>query len=164
MGIAGDHENPKLIEAYVRTIAAYNKHGNMVGVGGLHARMDLIERFCRLGTRWIMAAADGSLLIAAATKKAAEMAGLNSILTGATNGNQWQIPSIDISIVSGARQEKVLVRVWQSIILDQRDSQRTELIVTSSLLVLSDRERSIHGSNYGAIRIFIKKRHDGAAR
>lgn len=88
MGIAGDYENPKLEEAYVRTIAACNKHGKWVGVGGLHARMDLIERFCRLGARWVMAAADGPLLVSAATKKAAEMADLNSILTAATNGKQ----------------------------------------------------------------------------
>lgn len=40
MGIEGDYENPKLIESYVRTIAACNRHGNWVGVGGLHARMD----------------------------------------------------------------------------------------------------------------------------
>lgn len=40
MGIAGDYESRKLIEAYVRTIAACNKHGKWVGFGGLRARMD----------------------------------------------------------------------------------------------------------------------------
>lgn len=35
-----------------------------------------------------MAAADEPLLIAVATKKAAEMAELNAILTAATNGKQ----------------------------------------------------------------------------
>lgn len=54
--------------------------------------MDLIERFCRLGARWVMAAADGPLLIAAATKKAAEMAGLNSILTATTNWETIENP------------------------------------------------------------------------
>lgn len=88
MGIAGNYENLRLIEPYVRTIAACNKHGKWVGVGGLHALMDLIERLCRLGARWIMAAVDGPLLISAATKKAAEMADLNFILTAATNGKQ----------------------------------------------------------------------------
>lgn len=88
MGIAGNYESPRLIEAYVRTIAACNKLGKWVGVGGLHALMDSIERFCRLGAHWIMAAVDGPLLFSAATKKAAEMADLNFILTAATNGKQ----------------------------------------------------------------------------
>ncbi|KAJ0274558.1 hypothetical protein COL940_009244 [Colletotrichum noveboracense] len=56
------------------------------GVGGLHSRMDLVEKFCQMGARWVMAATDGPLLIAGATKRAAEMASLSVRATSATNG------------------------------------------------------------------------------
>ncbi|CAI0641490.1 unnamed protein product [Colletotrichum noveboracense] len=55
-------------------------------VGGLHSRMDLVEKFCQMGARWVMAATDGPLLIAGATKRAAEMASLSVRATSATNG------------------------------------------------------------------------------
>jgi 2-keto-3-deoxy-L-rhamnonate aldolase RhmA len=81
MGIPGDYENPRLTEAYERTIAACNKHGKWVGVGGLHSRLDLVEKFCKMGARWVMAATDGPLLLGAATKRGAEMAALNASIT-----------------------------------------------------------------------------------
>jgi 2-keto-3-deoxy-L-rhamnonate aldolase RhmA len=77
MGIPGDYENPRLTEVYRRTIAACNKHGKTVGVGGLHARLDLVEKFCEMGARWVMAATDGPLLLGGATKRAAEMSQLS---------------------------------------------------------------------------------------
>lgn len=77
MGIPGDYDNPRLTEVYQKTIDACNKHGKWVGVGGLHSRMDLVEKFCTMGARWVMAATDGPLLLAGATKKAAEMQALS---------------------------------------------------------------------------------------
>ncbi|KAK6842310.1 hypothetical protein PG990_005744 [Apiospora arundinis] len=87
MGIPGDYENPRLTEAYERTIAACNKVGKYVGVGGLHARLDLVEKFCGMGARWVMAATDGPLLLAGASKRGSEMAQLSARVTGAANGN-----------------------------------------------------------------------------
>lgn len=87
MGIPGDYENPRLIEAYERTIAACNKVGKWVGVGGLHARLDLVERFCGMGARWVMAATDGPLLMAGATKAATAMAQINERVAS-TSKNQ----------------------------------------------------------------------------
>ena len=78
MGIPGEYENPRVTGAYERTIAAARKHGKWVGVGGLHARLDLVEKFCRMGARWVMAATDGPLLLGAATKRGKEMAALNA--------------------------------------------------------------------------------------
>lgn len=86
MGIPGDYDNPRLTEAYERTIAACNQHGIWVGVGGLHARLDLVEKFCKMGARWVMAATDGPLLLGAATKRGTEMASLNASITG-SNAN-----------------------------------------------------------------------------
>lgn len=87
MGIPGDYENPRLSDAYERTIAACNRRGKWVGVGGLHARMDLVEKFCQMGARWVMAATDGPLLIAGATKRASEMASLSARATAMGNGS-----------------------------------------------------------------------------
>ncbi|KAF4345845.1 hypothetical protein FBEOM_221 [Fusarium beomiforme] len=89
MGISGDYENPRVTEAYERTIAACKKHGKWLGVGGLHARLDLVEKFCKMGARWVMAATDGPLLLGAATKRGAEMAALNAAVTKSqqTNGH-----------------------------------------------------------------------------
>ncbi|OBS23172.1 hypothetical protein FPOA_03728 [Fusarium poae] len=96
MGIPGDYENPRLTEAYERTIAACKKHGKWAGIGGLHSRLDLVEKFCKMGARWVMAATDGPLLMGAATKRAGEMSALNASVKAAqtsdastkvTNGN-----------------------------------------------------------------------------
>jgi 2-keto-3-deoxy-L-rhamnonate aldolase RhmA len=87
MGIPGDYENPRLTEAYERTIRACAKHGKWVGVGGLHSRLDLVEKFCGMGARWVMAATDGPLLLGGATKAAASMAAINQKVAGAQNGN-----------------------------------------------------------------------------
>lgn len=81
MGIPGEYENSRLTQAYERTIAACNKHGKWVGVGGLHSRLDLVEKFCKMGARWVMAATDGPLLLGAATKRGTEMASLNASIT-----------------------------------------------------------------------------------
>ncbi|USP82063.1 HpcH/HpaI aldolase [Curvularia clavata] len=84
MGIPGDYENPRLTEVYQKTIDACNKHGKWVGVGGLHSRMDLVEKFCAMGARWVMAATDGPLLLAGATKRASEMQALSQRVTNST--------------------------------------------------------------------------------
>jgi hypothetical protein len=78
MGIPGDYENPRVTEAYQRTINACQKVGKWVGVGGLHSRLDLVDKFCAMGANWVMAATDGPLLLGGATKRAGEMAVLNS--------------------------------------------------------------------------------------
>jgi 2-keto-3-deoxy-L-rhamnonate aldolase RhmA len=84
MGIPGDYENPRLTEVYQKTIDACNKHGKFVGIGGLHARLDLVEKFCVMGARWVMAATDGPLLLGGATKRAAEMSELSQRTKTAT--------------------------------------------------------------------------------
>jgi 2-keto-3-deoxy-L-rhamnonate aldolase RhmA len=86
MGIPGDYENPRLTEAYQRTVDACKKHGKWAGCGGLHARLDLVEKFCAMGVRWVMAATDGPLIMAGATKKAEEMAAVNARVMAQNRG------------------------------------------------------------------------------
>lgn len=87
MGIPGDFENPRVTEAYERTIAACKKHGKWVGVGGLHSRLDLVDKFCKMGARWVMAATDGPLILGGATKRASEMAALSAGVKEASQTN-----------------------------------------------------------------------------
>lgn len=77
MGIPGEYDHPRLLEVYEKTINACKKHGKWVGIGGLHSRLDLVEKFCGMGARWVMAATDGPLLLGGATKRAQEMASLS---------------------------------------------------------------------------------------
>lgn len=87
MGIPGQYENPRLTEAYQRTVDACRRHGKFAGCGGLHARLDLVEKFCTMGVRWVMAATDGPLIMSGATKRAAEMAAISTKVAGVPNGN-----------------------------------------------------------------------------
>jgi 2-keto-3-deoxy-L-rhamnonate aldolase RhmA len=72
MGIPGEYDNPRLTEAYQRTINACQKANKWVGVGGLHSRLDLVEKFCAMGANWVMAATDGPLLLPIACRKVQE--------------------------------------------------------------------------------------------
>lgn len=78
MGIPGDYNNPRLTAAYEKVAAACRKSNVFLGCGGLHSRLDLVEKFCNIGANWVMAATDAPLLMAGATKRAAEMKELNA--------------------------------------------------------------------------------------
>lgn len=83
MGIPGDYENPRLAAAYEKTIAACKNADKWLGIGGLHSRLDLVEKFCAMGANWVMAATDAPLMVSAATEKAKKMAALNDKVTSA---------------------------------------------------------------------------------
>lgn len=87
MGIPGDYDNERVEDAYRRTIAACQKVGKWVGMGGLHSRPDLMEKFCGMGVNWVMAATDGPLLLSGATQRAKEMAVINAKVRGAAVKN-----------------------------------------------------------------------------
>ena len=53
-------------------------------VKGLHLRLDLVEKFCAMSANWLTAANDGPLLLSAATKRAGDMAVLNSEVVATT--------------------------------------------------------------------------------
>jgi 2-keto-3-deoxy-L-rhamnonate aldolase RhmA len=89
MGIPGDYENDRLTQAYERTIRACRRVGKWTGVGGLHSRLDLVQKFCRMGADWVMAATDGPLLMSGAAKRAGEMAVLNNeVVAARRNDNE----------------------------------------------------------------------------
>ncbi len=76
LGIAGDFDSPLVEEAYVKTIEACRKHGKHVGVGGLSSRPDLVEKYVRMGARYISTGTDINFLLATATQKAKQVSAL----------------------------------------------------------------------------------------
>jgi 4-hydroxy-2-oxoheptanedioate aldolase len=73
LGIAGEYDHPKLLDAYQRTIAACAKRGKHVGVGGLASRADLVEKFVRMGARYVSTGTDLAFLLGAATARAKQI-------------------------------------------------------------------------------------------
>ena len=70
MGIVGQHDHPKLKDAFARSIAAANKVGKHDGVGVLASRDDLMTQFVQMGARSVLTGTDLSFLIAANAQKA----------------------------------------------------------------------------------------------
>ncbi len=77
-GIPGQYDDPRVAAAYERTIAACRRHGKHVGVGGLGSRPDLVEKFVRMGARFVSTGTDLGFLMAACTAKAAAVASLST--------------------------------------------------------------------------------------
>jgi 2-keto-3-deoxy-L-rhamnonate aldolase RhmA len=73
MGLAGQHEHPKVRDAYARTIAACRKHGKHVGVGGLSTKPKLAAEFIAMGARMVSTGTDIQFLQAAMNEKARQV-------------------------------------------------------------------------------------------
>ena len=73
LGIAGEYDHPKLHDAYQRTIAACRKRGKHVGVGGLASRADLVEKFVKMGARYVSTGTDLGFLMAEAQRRAKQV-------------------------------------------------------------------------------------------
>ena len=70
LGIGGQYDHPKLEGAFQRAIAAARAVGKYIGVGGLASRNDLIEKFVKMGARYVSTGTDLSFLLAACAQKA----------------------------------------------------------------------------------------------
>ncbi len=75
-GIPGQYDDPRVAEAYRRTIAACQRHGKHVGIGGLTSRPDLVERFVGMGARFVSTGTDLAFLLSACTARAKAVADL----------------------------------------------------------------------------------------
>ena len=72
-GIPGQYDDPRVRDAYARTIAACRKHGKHAGVGGLSTRPDLIAEFVRMGARYVSTGTDLNFLLGACTERARQV-------------------------------------------------------------------------------------------
>lgn len=73
LGIAGQFDHPKVQDAYARTIAACRARGKHVGVGGFSSRQDLIEKYVKMGGRYVSTGTDLGFLLAECTKRAKQV-------------------------------------------------------------------------------------------
>ena len=76
IGIAGQHDHPKLAAAFERAIAAAKAVGKHVGVGGVASRDDLMTKFVRMGARYVSTGTDMAFLMAECARKATFVRGI----------------------------------------------------------------------------------------
>ena len=73
LGIPGQYDHEKVHDAYARTIAACRSRGKHVGVGGFGARPDLIEKYVKMGGRYVSTGTDLAFLMAACSQRAKQV-------------------------------------------------------------------------------------------
>lgn len=69
MNLHGQFEHPRVVDAFQRTIAAAQRHGKFVGMGGI-ADPAVCGRFIDMGVRLIVTGSDTLFMITAATQRA----------------------------------------------------------------------------------------------
>jgi 2-keto-3-deoxy-L-rhamnonate aldolase RhmA len=74
MGIPGQFNDPRVAEAYKKTIAACRKHGKFAGMGGMYTA-ELLEKYVGMGVQLILSGSDFSLLMQGATQRASLVRG-----------------------------------------------------------------------------------------
>jgi 4-hydroxy-2-oxoheptanedioate aldolase len=72
-GIPGQYDDPRVRDAYARTIAACRRRGKHTGVGGLASRPDLMAEYLKMGARYVSTGTDLGFLLAAATARAKQV-------------------------------------------------------------------------------------------
>ena len=70
LGVPGQLDHPKVLEAYEMVAAACRKHGKHLGVGGLNSRPDVAKKILAAGARYVSAGSDAGFLMSAATATA----------------------------------------------------------------------------------------------
>ena len=74
MGIPGQFNDPRVAEAYKKTIAACKKHGKFPGMGGMYTP-ELLERHIGMGVQLVLSGSDFSLLMQAGSARASLVRG-----------------------------------------------------------------------------------------
>jgi 2-keto-3-deoxy-L-rhamnonate aldolase RhmA len=72
-GIPGQFDDPRVRDAYAKTIAACRRHGKHAAVGGFASRPDLAAAYVRMGARYVSTGTDLGFLLAACAAKAKEV-------------------------------------------------------------------------------------------
>src|SRR5882672_5428419 len=73
LGIPGQFDHAKVHDAYARTIAACKARDKHVGVGGFGTRPDLIEKYVKMGGRYVSTGTDLGFLMAACAQRAKQV-------------------------------------------------------------------------------------------
>jgi 2-keto-3-deoxy-L-rhamnonate aldolase RhmA len=73
LGLPGQYDHPKVEEAYSKTIKACRARGKHVGIGGLGSRPDLVQKYVKMGGRYVSTGTDLAFLIAECGKRAKQV-------------------------------------------------------------------------------------------
>lgn len=76
LGIPGQFENDLIEDAYRTLIAACRKHGKYPGMGGIYTET-IMEKYIKMGARFILSGSDFSFVMASAASRAAFLSGID---------------------------------------------------------------------------------------
>ncbi|KAL2835474.1 Pyruvate/Phosphoenolpyruvate kinase-like domain-containing protein [Aspergillus pseudoustus] len=62
LGMPGKYDDPIYQQSVEKVIAAGNKYGKPIGIGGIGGRLDLLEKWFAMGATWSLSAGDGAIL------------------------------------------------------------------------------------------------------
>ncbi len=68
MGYPQEFGHPEVVKAYETVAAACKRHGKYLGSGGVYDP-ELIERYCRIGVRFLLAGGDSGFMMAAGRQR-----------------------------------------------------------------------------------------------
>lgn len=71
LGIPGKYDSDLYQNAVTKVIDAGNRHGKAIGIGGIGGRLDILEKWFRMGATWSLSGQDASM-IQAGLKKMSE--------------------------------------------------------------------------------------------
>jgi len=74
LGIPGKFDDPRVVDAYAKLVAACRKHGKFPGMGGANTP-ELLQRYIGMGVRLVLAGSDFALLMQAAGARASLVRG-----------------------------------------------------------------------------------------
>ena len=75
MGIPGQYEHPRVVQAYERVIAACRQRGVHPGMGGIYDHPNM-ERYIKMGARFVLGGSDVTFLMAAGQARAQFLRGI----------------------------------------------------------------------------------------
>jgi 2-keto-3-deoxy-L-rhamnonate aldolase RhmA len=77
MGISGKYDDPRVVQAYETVLAACQRHGKHLGMGGIYDHPSM-ERYIKLGARFILGGSDVTFLMAAAQARVDFLRGVHA--------------------------------------------------------------------------------------
>jgi 4-hydroxy-2-oxoheptanedioate aldolase len=73
LGLPGQYDHPKVEEAYSKTIKACRAQDKHVGIGGFGTRADLVEKYVKMGGRYVSTGTDLAFLVAECARRAKQV-------------------------------------------------------------------------------------------
>ena len=77
MGIPGEIAHPRIEEAYRKVAAACDKHGKVLGMGGVYDD-ETAPRYIKLGARMVLGGSDQQFMLQAAGARAKALQAMNA--------------------------------------------------------------------------------------